>query len=215
MSLLRPAMLRNCTLLPLLVFPALAAPVVYTDQTAFQTAAGGALTGFESFETLTLYSSPTYTLPLVTINCVGFCSVDDLYATDGTAIVGNTGSNSIAPTVTFSFASPITMFGVDILDFGTILTNSLTADLSNGSGVLFYSGVSGQAPGNARFAGVIDPAGFTSITFAWTSWNDYVGFDRMQVDLSATATPEPASGLLALASLMAVARYSQRRTRRQ
>ena len=167
------------------------AGIIYTSEAAFTAAAGGGLS-FESFENPSSVTGTSVTVADATFTCSpsvwcpSFFGVRQLgNATDGRQTVYFATPSS----ATFTFSSPITHFGIDVIDLGTVGSTDLTIDYVNGSS-LVYSGVVG---GGVLFAGVIDTTPFASVTFSGTAPNDGIDFDRMQYKLEQTAVPEPAT----------------------
>ncbi len=171
------------------------AATTYTSESAFHAAAGGGLS-FESFESPSSVTGTSVTLADVTFSCInggstycpGFFGVRSLNATDGVQTVYGASPDSLV----FTFNSPITHFGIDVIDFGTVGASDLTIDWGNGSEVL-YSSYSG---GGVLFAGVIDSMGFTTVTFTASAPADGIDFDRL---FYKGTVPEPATWALLIA----------------
>jgi hypothetical protein len=170
------------------VSQAWSAPAFYTDETAFL-AAVTAPPLVESFEALADGTpAPFSTASGITVSNVGTSSVDITTASDavsdGAKAVGCVFSGG--GELTFDFPTPIFAFGTDVNDLGTLGSTTLTLTTTTGSQVVFldFTGPSG----NLLFAGVVDPAGFTSVTFSNTSTADFAGFDRVQF-LAPSAIP--------------------------
>ena len=114
--------------------------------------------------------------------------------------------------VTFTFATPITAFAIDVGDLGTKGATDFSATLSNGNEVTFLTEYTGSSFGQL-FVGVIDDTEFTTITFHGSVLDDGIYFDRMQSAMVTLAVPESktyamrlALALLCLAAFRLVAR---------
>jgi len=187
------------------VSQAWSAPAFYTDEAAFLAAAMEP-PQVESFEALADGTpAPFSTASGITVSNVGTSSVDITTApdavSDGAKAVGCVFSGG--GDLRFDFSAPIVAFGIDVNDLGTLEAATLTLTTTTGSQVVFldYTGSSG----NLLFAGVVDPAGFTSVTFSNTSTADFVGFDRVQF-LAAPAVP--ALGPVALGLIVCALGFS-------
>ena len=134
--------------------------------------------------------------------CPGFFGVWGLQVSDGTRAVYGATPDSL----TFTFATPITHFGVDTIGFGNVGTSDLTVAWGANSSTL-YSNISAPG-GTVFFAGIIDTVGFTSVTFTGTAPNDGIAFDRLQVK---GAVPEPASWAMLITGFGMVGFAARRR----
>ncbi|WP_270938568.1 PEP-CTERM sorting domain-containing protein [Falsiroseomonas oryzae] len=187
------------------VAPASAAPIFFTDLAAFQAAlsAASGATQTESFETHPL--SEDLTANPSTANGITVASnagpSSDLRAvipvgngTVGVDVLTQRGGS----TITFTFASPINAFGIDIFDLGTQNTpTTLRLIIASGSQDLF-AGFTGTA-NNLQFGGVIDTATpFTTVTFTNSTLNDRVFLDDLRYGRTGLPTPAPEPGTLAL-----------------
>lgn len=165
----------------------------YTNEALFQAAAGGGLT-FESFEnpisvtpTVVTFAGGTFTCS-PSVWCPGFFGVRNIgVASDGLW----TAYFATPSTATFTFNSPINVFGIDMIGAGTVGTTDVTITWDNGSSQI-YTNISGGS-NTVWFVGVIDSAPFTSITFSATAPDDGIDFDRLQYKAN---IPEPSSLLL-------------------
>ncbi|MGL4541585.1 MAG: PEPxxWA-CTERM sorting domain-containing protein [Polymorphobacter sp.] len=178
----------------------------YTSEAAYVVASGGGL-GFESFESaVSLGTSVPFTGGTFsctgTTYCPGFFGVWSILVTDGRAAVYGATPDSL----TFTFSSPITHFGVDTIGFGDVGVSDMMVAWGSNSSTL-YSSVSVPG-GTVLFAGIIDSAGFTSVTFTGTAPGDGIAFDRLQVK---GAVPEPASWALMIAGFGMVGGALRRR----
>jgi hypothetical protein len=187
------------------------AATTYTSEAAYLAAAGGGLS-FESFEAPSAVTGTSVTLADVTFSCVdsgagycpGFFGVRGLFPTDGVQTVYGASPDGLR----FTFNSPITHFGIDVIDLGTVGATDFTIDWGNGSAVL-YTGYTGGF-GNVLFAGVIDLAGFTTVTFTASAPNDGIDFDRLQY--KGGVIPEPATWAMLIAGFGLIG-YAARRRR--
>lgn len=182
----------------------------YTSEAAFLAAIGGAPLTVESFESPPGGASPSWTFPTVTVTCNGsvwcptFSGTSTLLPT-----LGTTGVYYATPdTLTFSFATPVTAFGIDMRGLGTVGTTTFSGTLSNGATATFFTDYAGD-DSTTLFVGFVDAAGFTSVTFSGTRPDDGLYFDRMQI----TAVPEPGAVGLLLAGLGVTAIAARRRSR--
>jgi hypothetical protein len=136
-------------------------------------------------------------------------------------INSNTLSTDGNTTVSLVFNSPITAFGVDIIDFGNGFTGSLSVTDNTGS---FNQTLATVPPSlvsaNRIFFGVTDSTPFTSITITQTTapQGDSVFYDNVAFGLApaGSTAPEPSSLLLvAIGSLgLGAYRYGRLRSRR-
>ncbi|UCG59887.1 MAG: hypothetical protein JSU70_10275 [Phycisphaerales bacterium] len=188
--------------------PALAAPVYFTDRPSFDVAAGGGL-NFESFEAdfpvaETIVFAGFTVSETLGVNALGqlrdFPGVVDGAITDGTGALGyDDNGDSIA--TFFSFASPITAFGLDIASNpGSTVTigGSVSDTIVLGTDV-------------ASFWGVIDLAGLTSITFN-ASGEPNVGFDAVSYGQADGVIPAPGAIVLGGIGMSLVGWLRRRRT---
>jgi hypothetical protein len=166
------------------------AAVIYTNEAAFVAASGGGLS-FESFENPSSVTATSVTVADATLTCSAsvycpsFFGVRTGFATGGVQTVYFATPSS----VTITFNSPITDFGIDIIGAGTQGATDISIDYVNGSSVL-YTGYTGGS-NDALFAGVIDTTPFSSVTLSATAPNDGIDLDRMQYKVA--SVPEPAS----------------------
>lgn len=168
------------------------AAINYADEAAFSTDLGTAAVTLESFESVSGGSGTTsLAFPTAEVSCDGsswcsnFFGVSTAMPTDGTMGVYFATPDSI----TFTFATPITAFGIDVGGLGTKGATDFSATLSNGNTITFFTEYTGSSF-DQLFIGVIDNTEFTSITFHGTVPDDGIYFDRMQTALAAPI-PEP------------------------
>ena len=197
----------------LLAGSASALPTVYTSDAAWTGAAPGGLTT-QTFEGVPGGSSTSLNFGTVTFNCngsswcPGFFGQSTVYSTDGTHSV----FFATPDTATFTFSSAITAFGIDVIGLGDV--GVTTFSINNGSGPqTLVSGYS--APGGAvTFAGIIDSAGFTQVTFSGTAPNDGVFFDRLRFGGApggGGAVPEPATWAIMILGFAGIGATLRRR----
>lgn len=186
----------------------------FTSETVFNTAAApyGARTT-ESYESAPGPASTSTSLDYAPITfsctgstyCPGFFGQSTFYATDGTHSVFGATPDSM----TFTFSSAITAFATDLIGLGDVGATTFSALLSNGSSGVLFTDLS-QGPGTVNFVGIVDAAGFTSVTFTGTRSGDGVFYDRTQYAMSA-AVPEPETYALMLMGLGVMGYVARRR----
>ena len=186
---------------------------VYTDEAAFITDVGAEPVTFEIFEsTPTGDSTTSLAFPTADLSCDGsawcsdFFGVSTLMPTDGSQGVYFATPDSI----TFTFATPITAFAIDVGDLGTRGATDFSATLSNGNEISFFTEYTGSSFGQL-FVGVIDDTEFTSITFHGSIADDGIYFDRMQTAMVTLAVPEPETYALLLSGLALLGVSASRR----
>jgi|CXWL01.1.fsa_nt_gi hypothetical protein len=189
------------------------ATIVYTDETTFLTDVGAAPVAVESFESAPTGDSTTsLAFPAADLSCDGstwcsdFFGVSTLMPTEGSQGVYFATPDSI----TFTFATPITAFAIDVGDLGTRGATDFSATLSNGNEISFFTEYTGSSFGQL-FVGVIDDTEFTSITFHGSIADDGIYFDRMQTAMVTLAVPEPETYALLLAGLALLGVSASRR----
>jgi hypothetical protein len=175
-----------------------AAPVFFTSEPAFQSAASGVAFNLESFEGSNQFGGPIAFADF-TVTSTGNTVLEtttDQFPTDGTETLLMQANGAPSGAVTFTFSQAINAFAIDVIDFGTAGPNDLTVTTDNGSQQIF-TGFIGGGIGLPVFAGVFDTDSFTTVTLAFSDDNDFVIFDTAQ--FGALELPAPgAAGLLAL-----------------
>lgn len=224
-TLIQPFLRRAAVLLPAAASVALlvvvvaphvgtAAPVFFTDRTAFESAAGSGL-HFEGFEGPWTDSSGTAVFAEFTVRETNGTNtlfhateaggnsfsvtegVDSVWYDDNGSSVGNF----------FNFDIPITAFGLDI-------TYTQGNGLSTSTRVAIGGGASDSIAlpgGTSTFWGMIDPHGISTVTFD-ASGNGFLGFDAVSYGV---AVPEPSTSLLTALGLLAITRCRRRRASRR
>jgi hypothetical protein len=177
------------------------ATTVYTDETSFLAAAGGALS-FESFETVTSSTDTRYDFAGVSFACAGTAYCPGFFGTSGAVVYDGTRAAVFASpdTSTFTFAHAVDAFGIWIGDAGTVSEITLTATLDNGESATVLTNYT-PSDSNWQYFGVVSDTPFTSVTFNPSNSGDGIYFDALHYSAASTqadghAVPEPASGLL-------------------
>jgi len=181
-----------------------ATPTLFTNETSWLSATSSASIslGLESFEGAgILTNQPSINFGTVTVSYPGTGGVSTEMGTTATPSDGSftiwyesNGSDAI----TFSFASPINAFGIDIfdpLDSG----GSLTLMVSSETGGPFTV-VSGALSNMTQvFAGLLDPTTtFSEVRFVSNGVNDVVWFDRLHFGTVREPTQVAEPGTLAM-----------------
>lgn len=104
--------------------------------------------------------------------------------------------------VTFEFDEPVFALGIDIFDFGNPSSGEMRATTDTGSIDYQIATYTNGNPEISLFWGVIDDAGFTSITISNTTIGDSIQFD----DLQYRTVPEPSAALLLIAGAVTALR---------
>ena len=188
-----------------------AAPTAYTSDAAWTAAAPGALT-LQSFEGAPTGTATSQNYGNVNFNCTGstycpgFFGQSTVLRTDGRYSV----FFATPDTATFTFNSAITAFGVDVIGLGDVGMTSFF--INNGSGPLALQSNYSAPGGTVTFAGLIDSAGFTQITFSGSAPNDGVFFDRLRFGgTPGGVVPEPATWAMMILGFGAAGSMIRRR----
>lgn len=174
-----------------------AAPIFYTNEAAFTTAAGTVSnidlsTPQQSGSVLT-FPGLTITIP----SWYGANANNLIFGGNGVQGVINSPSPAPYDLINFSFASKITAFGAVITDLGTVGPTTFSVRVSSGTTSLgtqdLFTNFQGTAANNL-FGGVIDANGFDGLIFAIATGanGDYVEIRNARI-ATATNIPEPAS----------------------
>jgi len=192
------------------------AATAYNTSAAFDAATAGVNLTLQSFESAPLAGSTATSLNFgnVTFSCVGttycpgFFGRSTFNVTDGQYDV----FYATPDTAVFSFAAPIKYFGVDVIGMGDVGVTTFSIDDGTGP-IALESNYSVCCYTQAvTFGGIIDSAGFQTVTFTGTQPNDGIFFDRLR--FAAGGVPEPTAWalmLIGLGSLGGALRQSRRR----
>lgn len=187
---------------------ATAATVLYTDRTAFQSAASplaeeGFNTAFSAAPTVD-FGDFIVAAAFDNVNSANGVTFPEVVSEGERSIYGfdSTPVPRIGNAFRFDFDQPITAFGIDI-NFN--ISEPLTAD-NNGS--LDTTTLTSGQP--SLFFGVIDSDPFTRVVIAWGFGGDAVGFDYLQYS-STAVVPVPAAAWLLGSGLVALGAVARRR----
>jgi hypothetical protein len=177
----------------------------FTDESAF--AAAVANLTLESFETS---AGPSATVNFGDLTVAETSAFPSIWSTSAPTKVTN-GQFALEmftdgpSTVTFTFAEPMSGFGIHIISFGTTGPGTLTVTDNSAATTPQILAASNPLlpPLNDIFFGVFNTdAPFTQITFSMTTTGDAVSFDGLQSCSEAAAIPEPANSALVAITLL-------------
>jgi hypothetical protein len=205
------------------VAPAMAAPVLFTDEAAFNAAVAGAglairQDGFEGLPTgfTGLLDREGFTVRGTSLNPQQSLFVDAQWATEGTNAL-------IAPytlPVTFEFDRAVRAFSVDLIDNFVFAPASYSLSLNGGPMETLFELPIHELPRPRviQFLGIFDADGISSLAltnFYHTAPDvtaSLIRMDRVRYeDTAATPVPEPSTMLLLGAGLAGVARLRRSR----
>lgn len=201
------------------------AVVISTDRDNFIAAAGSTDLTFENFDSFGEGMAPTVAgVSSITASLGTVLATNQFLTTTSPNGIGSTSPGGgfifflADETVTFTFASAITAFAIDINSFGD-LDGDYTATLSTGDVVdSVFDVFSGQVTG--QFVGLVSDTAFTSVTIAANgsspSPNLTYTLDGLffgSGDALGGATPVPTPPMLALLSLGMIGLAAARRRR--
>jgi hypothetical protein len=189
-----------------------AAPVIFTDEAAFNAAlaAAGLTTATESFEGVDAGFHGELDFGAFALQPSFLNFITDEIATDGTNALVQLAIDFIP---TFVFNAPIRAFSMDVIGALDRNGGDFLFSVDDDEDVVF----SGTLPeGNQRFVGFIDlVAPFTKLTFFSSDFVDDFAIDRVRYeDTNATPVPEPASLMLLAAGLLGTSTHLRRRIRK-
>lgn len=200
-----------------------AAPVFYSDEVAFQAAAGPLSTDdFSGYSTrseldaaATDWGSATCIPGAPTSFCVAFSGIGDFASFGVIMRSGTTGLTFATPdALRLDFDAPLSAFGIWVGGAGNagalvdleLNVGSFFASVA-GTTATILSGHENIVPdhrgGNSFFFGVTDEAGFDSITFSGSNDADSVFFDDMSYAAAAAPVPGPLPAGMLLTGLAA------------
>jgi hypothetical protein len=160
-----------------------AATTTYTDSTAYFAAAGPQT--LQDFNSPPISTVPGTSIgyPNLVISCSGsvFCSPNTFRTTSSVSIDGLSIFSSSPSTITFTFNSPLTSFGIYVAGLGTNNPGSTDFSISNSNGfsTVLFSNYSGTTNDFNIFAGLISDTRFTSVSLMGTEIGDGMFFDNL------------------------------------
>ena len=154
-----------------------ASPIFFTDLTAFNNALGAEILAVEDFETLTS-NTPSGTdfgrFKIETGDDIDKAS----YGTNGpTALKISENSDDF---IKFTFETPITAFGIDLVDALDTGGGSIFVTVDGGSPEHLIGPTGDLADLNLIFIGVIDLDGFTMVKIDSNDGTDFLFYDNLR-----------------------------------
>ena len=196
------------------------AGVMYTDESAFLSAAGAGL-DFESFESLTVTNTNSQNVISVTdftvtdiASGLGVFDTDFTggpQASDGQNYINWATNNNVE--VQFTFNSGINAFGLTLIDALEQLPGfSLSLSTNNGESYPEFL-TSPQGDELELFFGVVSDTLFTSATFTYVGTNELIGLDAVYSGLSedGSGVPLPSTVSLIFAGVIGLGAFRRRR----
>lgn len=178
---------------------------VYTDSSDFFSNAGSLdLEGFEALPVTNSFDSSALSLlgfELTTNAAMGvFSGVqgNGTHPTDGSAFVHHFLSGSSSLTVTFTFANSIVAFGLTTTDWAELVGGPDIYTLTTNAGDYLSITDNLEQPGTELFSGVVNAAGFTSVSLNGPLQGDAFGVDSVYF----STVPTPATIFLFLWGLV-------------
>lgn len=179
-----------------------AALLVFTDESSFLAAIGGAVLTSEGFNAAPLGNTPgPLTSGPLSYNTasgnVGVTDIPQLIGEGARGIIWN--DVTVHGDATFSVSSPINVLAIDVKNLGIGGATTLSASVDGGSFFDVFVGATGVI-GDFRFLGLVEDAGtFSSVTLS-NSVTNLVGLDPVRYG-NAVVVPEPATAGLLVAGL--------------
>jgi hypothetical protein len=192
-------------------------PLSAAAQTSFLAAAG--TTSLIDFESQPVgYNTPFTAAPGVTVSLTGpnfgagFSGISNttfgnLYGFNTTA-GGSQWLGFANGTAAFSFASPITSFGMWITGVQTVFTSTFTLTFNDGASQTLNLPI--NVNGGTSFYGFTDTASLSSLTISNIS-NDAWGIDDVSYGSGTSTVPEPSSLFLLGAGVLGMAGVARRK----
>jgi hypothetical protein len=132
-------------------------------------------------------------------------------ATHGTNYLLSYLPNQATGALRFEFNSPVTAFGLNLVDVGeavgTVVVQTNSGELNSPFAAFTFTAQSLLANGNVLFLGFSQSTSFSSVTLTVNGIDDSYGLDKVYVQ----TVPEPGQSALLLAGLLALSRAVRRR----
>jgi len=179
-----------------------AALLVFTDESSFLAAIGGAVLTTEGFNAGPLGTTAgPLTVGALSYNTasgnVAVTDIPQLIGEGARGIIWN--DATVHGDATFSVSSPVNVLAIDLKNLGQGGPTTLSAQVDGGSFFDVFVNVTGVI-GDFRFLGLVDDAGtFSSVTLSNSAVN-LVGLDPVRYG-NAVVVPEPATASLLVVGL--------------